>query len=65
MRAAHEEGRLHLAARRLQVQHQRLSDPGLLPDQGRQAADGKFQTEIVEKVFSNYADNYAKDCAAK
>jgi branched-chain amino acid transport system substrate-binding protein len=25
--------------------------------------DGKFQTEISEKVFSNYADHYAKDCA--
>ena len=25
--------------------------------------DGKFQTEIVEKVFSNYGDRYAKDCA--
>jgi len=24
--------------------------------------DGKFQTEIVEKVFNNYADRYAKDC---
>ncbi|MGY4468328.1 ABC-type branched-subunit amino acid transport system substrate-binding protein [Bradyrhizobium sp. LB9.1b] len=32
-----EKGRLHLTARRLQVQHQRLSDPGFLPDQGRQA----------------------------
>jgi len=26
-------------------------------------ADGKFQTEIVEKVFDNYGDRYAKDCA--
>jgi branched-chain amino acid transport system substrate-binding protein len=26
-------------------------------------ADGKFQTEIVEKVFENYGDRYAKDCA--
>jgi branched-chain amino acid transport system substrate-binding protein len=25
--------------------------------------DGKFQTEISEKVFSNDADHYAKDCA--
>jgi branched-chain amino acid transport system substrate-binding protein len=25
-------------------------------------ADGKYQTEIVEKVFTNYADRYAKDC---
>ena len=24
--------------------------------------DGKFQTEIAEKVFSNYGDRYAKDC---
>ena len=27
--------------------------------------DGKFQTEIVEKVFSDYGDRYAKDCGAK
>ncbi|CAL76155.1 putative ABC transporter substrate binding protein [Bradyrhizobium sp. ORS 278] len=27
--------------------------------------DGKFQTEIVQKVFENYADRYARDCAAK
>jgi branched-chain amino acid transport system substrate-binding protein len=27
--------------------------------------DGKFQTEIVQKVFSNYADAYVKDCAMK
>ena len=25
-------------------------------------ADGKFETEIVQKVFSNDADRYAKDC---
>jgi branched-chain amino acid transport system substrate-binding protein len=25
-------------------------------------ADGKFQTEIVEKVLANNADSYAKDC---
>jgi branched-chain amino acid transport system substrate-binding protein len=24
--------------------------------------DGKFETEIVEKVFENYGDVYAKDC---
>jgi branched-chain amino acid transport system substrate-binding protein len=24
--------------------------------------DGKFQTEIVEKVFDNYGDRYAKEC---
>src|SRR3978361_734906 len=24
--------------------------------------DGKFQTEIAEKVFTNYGDRYAKDC---
>lgn len=28
-------------------------------------ADGKYQTEIVEKVLSNDADAYAKDCKAK
>jgi branched-chain amino acid transport system substrate-binding protein len=27
--------------------------------------DGKFQTEIVEKVFADYADPYAKDCKMK
>lgn len=26
--------------------------------------DGKFQTEIVRKVFENYGDRYAKDCKA-
>ncbi|WP_024508082.1 ABC transporter substrate-binding protein [Bradyrhizobium sp. ARR65] len=25
--------------------------------------DGRFQTEIVQKVFENYGDRYAKDCA--
>jgi branched-chain amino acid transport system substrate-binding protein len=28
-------------------------------------ADGKFQTEIVQKVFENYSDAYVKDCAMK
>jgi branched-chain amino acid transport system substrate-binding protein len=27
-------------------------------------SDGKFQTEIVEKVFDDYTDAYAKECAA-
>jgi branched-chain amino acid transport system substrate-binding protein len=27
-------------------------------------ADGKFQTEVVEKVFDDYADAYGKECAA-
>jgi branched-chain amino acid transport system substrate-binding protein len=26
--------------------------------------DGKYQTEIVQTVFENYADSYAKDCTA-
>src|ERR1700760_1404510 len=26
--------------------------------------DGKFQTEIVQKVFEKYGDGYAKDCTA-
>ncbi|MEP7032150.1 MAG: ABC transporter substrate-binding protein, partial [Pseudolabrys sp.] len=30
-----------------------------------QRADGKFQTEIVKKVFTNYADPHAKDCPMK
>ena len=25
--------------------------------------DGKFQTEIVQKVFETYGDRYAKDCS--
>jgi branched-chain amino acid transport system substrate-binding protein len=25
-------------------------------------ADGKYETQIVEKIFSNHADGYAKDC---
>ena len=28
-------------------------------------SDGKFQTSIVEKVLTNNADPYAKDCKAK
>ena len=28
-------------------------------------ADGKFQTEVVQKVFENYADAYVNDCAMK
>jgi branched-chain amino acid transport system substrate-binding protein len=28
-------------------------------------ADGKFQTEIAEKVFTDYTDPYVKDCAMK
>jgi branched-chain amino acid transport system substrate-binding protein len=27
--------------------------------------DGKFQTEIVERVFTNYTDVYAKDCGMR
>ena len=27
--------------------------------------DGRFQTEIAKKVFSNYADPFAKDCPMK
>jgi branched-chain amino acid transport system substrate-binding protein len=27
--------------------------------------DGKYQTEIVQKVFANYADPHAKDCGMK
>ncbi|HKH95432.1 MAG TPA: ABC transporter substrate-binding protein, partial [Beijerinckiaceae bacterium] len=26
--------------------------------------DGKFETQIVQKVFENYGDPYAKDCQA-
>jgi branched-chain amino acid transport system substrate-binding protein len=28
-------------------------------------ADGKFQTEVREKIFTNYTDVYAKDCEMK
>jgi branched-chain amino acid transport system substrate-binding protein len=28
-------------------------------------ADGKFETEIVKKVFANYGDAFAKDCPMK
>jgi branched-chain amino acid transport system substrate-binding protein len=27
--------------------------------------DGKFETQVVEKIFSNHADGYAKDCKAQ
>jgi branched-chain amino acid transport system substrate-binding protein len=28
-------------------------------------SDGKFQTEIVQKIFENYGDGHAKDCELK
>jgi branched-chain amino acid transport system substrate-binding protein len=28
-------------------------------------ADGKYQTEIAEKVFDDYQDTYAKECEMK
>ena len=28
-------------------------------------ADGKFETQIVKKIFENYADPHAKDCPMK
>ena len=28
-------------------------------------ADGKYETQIVKKVFEGYADSHAKDCAMK
>ena len=28
-------------------------------------ADGKFQTEIAQKVFTDYADPHVKDCGMK
>ena len=31
---------------------------------GGKTPDGKFQTEVVEKVFDDYADAYGKECAA-
>ena len=56
LRAALKKADFKSLRGRVQVQQQSLSDPGLLPDQGRQAADGKYQTEIVKKVFADYAD---------
>jgi len=28
-------------------------------------ADGKFETQIVQKVFESYGDSHAKDCELK
>ena len=33
--------------------------------QAAKRPDGKFQTEIVQRVFENYADPYVNDCALK
>jgi branched-chain amino acid transport system substrate-binding protein len=30
-----------------------------------QRPDGKFETEIAEKVFANYADTHVQDCKMK
>ena len=36
----------------------------LLEVKAAKRPDGKFQTEIVQKVFDDYADAYGKECAA-
>ena len=28
-------------------------------------ADGKYETQIVEKIFSNYPDPYVKECKSR
>jgi branched-chain amino acid transport system substrate-binding protein len=45
---------------RLNVNHYPIQDFYLVKVAKR--PDGKFQTEIVKKIFENYADTYAKDC---
>jgi hypothetical protein len=50
-------------ARRFQIQYQRRSNPqDFYLAKVAKRPDGKFQTEIVQKVFENYGDRYAKDC---
>ena len=66
LRAALDEGGLQVAARRpfkFNTNGFPIQDFYLVKVAKR--ADGKFQTEIVQKVFTNYADPYAKDCAMK
>ena len=45
---------------KLNVNHYPIQDFYLVKVAKR--PDGKFQTEIVKKIFENYADTYAKDC---
>ena len=55
LRSRAEEGRLPVAARRLQVQHQPLSDPGLLPGEGgearRRQIPDRDRAEGVRELF--------------
>jgi branched-chain amino acid transport system substrate-binding protein len=45
---------------KLNVNHYPIQDFYLVKVAKR--PDGKFQTEIVKKIFESYADTYAKDC---
>ena len=61
-----QEGGLQVAARRLQVQHQRLSDPGLLSGQGGQARRRQVpDRDRRRRCSTNYTDPHVKDCAMK
>jgi branched-chain amino acid transport system substrate-binding protein len=60
-----DEGRLQVAARRFKfnTNHYPIQDFYLVKVAKR--PDGKYETEIVKKVFSNYGDPFAKDCPMK
>ncbi len=60
------EGRLQVGARRLQVQHQQLPDPGLLSGEGRQARrTASSRPRSCRRCSSNYTDPHVKDCGMK
>ncbi len=69
LRAALKNGRLQIAARQFQVQQQSFPDPGLLSGPGRQAPRRQIRDRrkggIAKKVFSDFGDSYAADCAMK
>jgi branched-chain amino acid transport system substrate-binding protein len=61
-----QEGELRLDPRSaVQAQHQRLPIQDVYVVKAVKRAEGKFATEIVSKVFTNFGDAYAKDCPLK
>jgi hypothetical protein len=60
----HPQGRLCRCAGRF-ASIRTASRTGLLLWWVAKRSDGKFQTEIVQRIFKDHADGHAADCALK
>jgi branched-chain amino acid transport system substrate-binding protein len=61
----HQEGRLQVGARAFKFNSNGFPVQDFYLVKVAKRADGKFETEIVQKVFENATDSYAKDCELK